>query len=88
MIGHPDPLVPCQSFHFGPRFQQAEDGRANRRPHIVAEVSSVVIERIPNIVPPMPSQASQNAAQGSHPFFCATDVILQDHNNTVNYQNF
>lgn len=42
MIGHPDPTVPCQSFHFGPRFQQGGEGR----PHIVAEVSSVVIEHI------------------------------------------
>lgn len=69
MIGHPDPLVPCQSFHFGPRFQQADDGRANRRPHIVAEVSSVVIERIPNIPASMSNQASQNPAQDrqTHP---------------------
>ena len=47
MIGHPDPTVPCQSFHFGPRFQQAGEGR----PHIVAEVSSVVIEHIHDGVP-------------------------------------
>ena len=74
MIGHPDPLVPCQSFHFGPRFQQADDGRANRRPHIVAEVSSVVIERIPNIPASMSNQASQNPAQGIDPFVCKVDT--------------
>ncbi len=33
--------MPCQSFHFGPRFQQEGGHR-----HIVAEVSSVMIEHI------------------------------------------
>ena len=65
VLGHPDPLVPCQSFHFGPRFQQADDGHTHRRPHIVAEVSSVVIERIPNLSTSNLNQGSQNATQGN-----------------------
>ena len=63
--GHPDPLVPCQSFHFGPRFQQAGNGDMNRRPQIVAEVSSVVIEHVHNVTQSNlnpPSQQSGNQA--------------------------
>ena len=61
MLGHPDPLVPCQSFHFGPRFQQDGGGNTNLRPHIAAEVSSVVIEHVPYM-----ATTSQNSAQGTN----------------------
>ena len=64
VLGHPDPLVPCQSFHFGPRFQQADDRHANRRPHLVAEVNSVVIEHIQNLPTSNQNQGSQNPTQG------------------------
>ena len=61
MAGHPDPSVPCQSFHFGPRFQQAGDG--NGRPHIVAEVSSVVIEHVRNVTPSTLNAGAQGTGQ-------------------------
>eukprot|EP00794_Sanderia_malayensis_P015878 gene15878-17478_t len=51
LAGHPDPLVPCQSFHFGPRFQQTNGGATDEELHhgrqIVAEVSGVMIEHVP-----------------------------------------
>ncbi|XP_065067921.1 large proline-rich protein bag6-like [Rhopilema esculentum] len=66
VIGHPDPAVPCQSFHFGPRFQQG--GEATGRPQIVAELSSVVIEHIHNGMPtnaPATSAASTTSTPAS-----------------------
>ena len=42
---HPDSLLPCGSFHFGPTFHQAgQQQRDNNRPHIV-EVSGIVLDQ-------------------------------------------
>ena len=62
--GHVDPLVPCESFHFGPNFQH---GLGREHPHLVAEVSSIVIEHGPRGSRVVSSTGEQPSQQPANP---------------------
>lgn len=59
---HPDALLPCQSFHFGPTFH----GNPGGEPQVVAEVNNVIIGQR-NTSQTQSSSATQQTGQQRSP---------------------